>query len=420
MTGASKRRFTIEEKSRAKVHSSASRLITEESCLASLYLHIPFCEHKCIYCDFYSITPNDRPAEGRAFVKRFLAALDREIDLRASEEHFAQRIETIFFGGGTPSLLQPKEIASVLEKLRRCFHIDPKAEITLETNPGTVESAKLGDFRSVGINRLSIGIQSFHDDDLRFLSRIHTAEEAKACVNNAFAVGFENVSLDLIFALPSQSADRWKANLQQAVALNPTHLSCYSLIVEHNTPLARMVQAKQVMPLSVEEDAALYELTMEFLSSRGFEQYEVSNFAKPGFKSRHNSNYWNHVDYLGFGPSAHSFWREREAPFSARRWWNIANVIGYAERLERDRLPQAGEERLTREQLREEEIFLGLRSEGLDVAGFRKKYRRDILQEYGTYVAELIRQNFAILEGDRLRLTSKGYLLCDEICLAFR
>ncbi len=388
--------------------------------MASVYLHIPFCEHKCIYCDFYSIAPNDMPLEHRALVDRFLAALDREIDLRSSDKRFAQRIETIFFGGGTPSLLQPAEIAAILEKLHLSFDVDPAAEITLETNPGTVERAKLGDFRAVGINRLSIGIQSFHNDDLRFLSRIHTAEEAKACVKSAFDVGFENVSLDLIFALPAQSPDRWRANLQQAVALNPTHISCYSLIVEHNTPLARLVQAKQITPLSVEEDAALYELTMEFLSSRGYEQYEISNFAKPGFKSRHNSNYWNHADYLGFGPSAHSFWKEHDTPYAARRWWNIAHVVGYAERLQRGRLPQADEERLTQEQLREEEIFLGLRSEGIDVAGFRKKYRRDLLQEYGTYVAELIRQNLAILDGNRLRLTSRGYLLCDEICLAFR
>lgn len=376
--------------------------------MASLYLHIPFCEHKCLYCDFYSVAPNGEPAHFETLVDRFLEALEREIELRAREERFQVSYETVFFGGGTPSLLSPRQVESILSSLAQRFSIEPHAEITLETNPGTVDREKLQAFRSAGVNRLSIGIQSFHDDELRFLSRIHSAQQAKECVRTAYAAGFENVSFDLIFALPGQTLERWKSNLQQAMELAPHHLSTYSLIVEPNTPLQRLVEAKQVAPLSAEADAEMYEFTIDFLISHGYEQYEVSNFARPGFKSRHNSNYWNHKNYLGFGPSAHSFWQRR-------RWWNVSNVVEYAARLERGVIPVAGDEQLTLDQLRAEEIFLGLRSEGLDVAGFEKRYKTDLLSLHRQTVDHLLTSRLATLEANRLRLTSRGYPLCDEI-----
>lgn len=379
--------------------------------MASLYLHIPFCEHKCIYCDFYSVAPNGSREGYDALINRFLRSLKKEIRLRAEESQFQTTYETIFFGGGTPSLLEPSHIAEILDLLAGRFTVDGGAEITLETNPGTVDREKLTAFRAAGINRISIGIQSFHDDELKFLSRIHSAEQAGSCVRNAYNAGIKNVSFDLIFALPSQTLQRWKSNLEQAMELFPTHLSTYSLIVEPHTPLHRLVATKQVTPMSPEVDAAMYEFTMEFMARHGYEQYEVSNFARPGYKSRHNSNYWNHSNYLGFGPSAHSFW-------NGRRWWNVANVVEYAARLERNVLPVAGDERLTLNQLREEEIFLGLRSEGIDVAGFRKRYNSDLLDERRQAVEHLVRDRLAVLDGNRLRLTSKGYLLCDEICFS--
>jgi len=380
--------------------------------MASLYLHIPFCEHKCIYCDFYSVAPNGAPAHFEALVDRYVHALQREIELCAADERFAASYETVFFGGGTPSLLSPTQIERILNLLHRHFRIDATAEITLETNPGTVDLETLRAFRSLGINRLSMGIQSFHDDDLKFLSRIHTAEQAKECVRNASRAGFDNVSFDLIFALPSQTPERWESNLQQANELAPQHISAYSLIVEPNTQLHRMVQSKQVSPLSLEADAGLYETTIDFFTTQGYEQYEVSNFALPGFKSRHNSNYWNHSNYLGLGPSAHSFWGHR-------RWWNVANVVEYSTRLERNTLPVAGEERLSRGQLRDEELFLGLRSEGIDVAGFRKRHNSDLFTEHRQTVDELLRERYAVMRDDRFRLTSRGYLVCDEICASF-
>jgi oxygen-independent coproporphyrinogen III oxidase len=384
-----------------------------KSSLASLYLHIPFCEHKCIYCDFYSIAPKETEENYDNLVRRFLAALDQEIAQRGQDPTFQSSYETVFFGGGTPSLLSPDAIGAILNKLSRNFSISENAEITLETNPGTVDIKKLRDFKSAGINRVSFGIQSFHEKDLKFLTRIHDASQARDNVRNAFKAGFDNVSFDLIFALPGQTPESWKSNLVQALELEPTHISCYSLIVEPNTPLYRMVEAKQVTPLAVDEDADMYEETMSVLADAGFEQYEISNFAKPGFKCRHNTTYWNHGNYLSFGPSAHSFW-------NGKRWWNLSNVNGYAEALSKGSFPVAGEEILTSQQWLDETIYLGLRSEGIHLTAFERRFHKDLLKEFKSIVDGLLTDDLASIEENRLRLTSKGYLLCDEICRSFR
>jgi oxygen-independent coproporphyrinogen-3 oxidase len=386
--------------------------------MASLYLHIPFCEHKCIYCDFYSLAPAESGDTHTSLVNGFLSALETEIQLRADDNRFHEPIETIFFGGGTPSLLHPSEIEKILNLLASRFSIQTNTEITLETNPGTVDIQKLKAFSSAGVNRISMGIQSFFDDDLRFLTRIHTASEAKQCVGDAYAAGFNNVSFDLIFSLPGQSLMRWKSNLEQALELQPTHISCYSLIVEPETPLFNMVQAKQVTLLDADTDAELYEFTIDFLTSHGFEQYEVSNYAlpaalgKPSFKCRHNINYWNHSNYLSFGPSAHSFWKHE-------RWWNISNIAAYIEQLNKHILPLAGGEHLTETKLMEETIFLGLRSEGIDIEQFRQRFAHDLLKENSSIIDELIQQGRVRVDNGRLRLTAKGYLVCDEICQSF-
>jgi oxygen-independent coproporphyrinogen-3 oxidase len=381
--------------------------------MASIYLHIPFCEHKCLYCDFYSIAPAESHEDSSALTDSFLQALATEIDMRAQESREAAAYETIFFGGGTPSLLSPKQIEAILNQLAARFSISPDAEITLETNPGTVDREKLKAFRSAGINRLSIGVQSFHNDDLKFLTRIHSSEEAKQCVRDAQAEGFTNINLDLIFSLPHQTPERWLSNLEQAAALSPQHLSCYSLIVEPNTPLYRMVETKQVTLLDTEHDAALYEQTMEFFAAHGYEHYEVSNFALPGYTCRHNLNYWNHTNYLSFGPSAHSFWKDN-------RWWNISNIQTYLEKLKNNQFPVSGSEQLTREQLMDEAIFLGLRSNGIDMNKFQQHFGKDLRTSYASLIQSLMKDGLALLEQNRLRLTSKGYLLCDEICQMFR
>ncbi len=375
--------------------------------MAGLYLHIPFCEHKCIYCDFYSI-------ENLKVIDAYLNALDCEIGMyaeRAAGENFG----TIYFGGGTPSLLSPAQLGRILSRLYSRYSITPDAEITVETNPGTIDKQKLKEYRALGINRLSIGIQSFHEDELAFLTRIHSAREAKECVHVAHQVGFDNVSLDLIFALPNQSVRRWQANLYQAVELEPQHISAYSLIVERGTPLARMVAAKQVSPVPVEKDALMYETTMDLLAAEGYEHYEVSNYARPGYRSRHNSNYWNHTNYLAFGPSAHSFWSSLQAPES-RRWWNVANLRTYIEKLSRGAAPVAGDEILTGEQLLEEAIMLGLRSDGVDIDHLYEQFGLDFSKNLRFTIQELLEDGFAVMEGCRLRLTDRGYLVCDEVC----
>ena len=386
--------------------------------MASLYLHIPFCEHKCIYCDFYSVVPVESEISHRSLEGQFLSALKTEIEVRAEDQRFHGPYETIFFGGGTPSLLHPSEIEKILNLLSSRFAIQTNAEITLETNPGTVDKEKLRAFRSAGINRISMGIQSFHDEDLKFLTRIHTASEAKQCVRDCTAAGFENVSFDLIFSLPHQTLAKWKSNLEQAVELQPGHISCYSLIIEPETPLFHMVQLNQVTPIDSERDADLYEFTIDFLTSHGYEQYEVSNFAKPAaagkpnFKCRHNLNYWNHSHYLGFGPSAHSFWKDE-------RWWNISDLTAYIKQLGERTLPLAGGEHLTETQFMEEAIFLSLRSEGIDLEQFRRRFSRDLSTENVSIISELIQQGSARMESGRIRLTAKGYVLCDEICQTF-
>lgn len=367
---------------------------------AGLYLHIPFCEHKCIYCDFYSIENLDP-------VDDFLSALHAEIDLAASQEKFPA-FGTVFFGGGTPSLLSPSQVGTILDHLSRSFTFWPDPEITLETNPGTVNREKLRGYRDAGVNRLSFGVQSFFDDDLRFLTRIHSAAQARSVIALAREAGFANTSLDLIFALPHQTLARWEHNLRSAAELEPAHISAYSLIVEPSTPLFRMVRDKIVSPLPLETEAAMYEFTMEFLGARGYEHYEVSNFAKPGFRSRHNSSYWDGSPYLGLGPSAHSF-------LPPRRWWNSPSISTYITKIRNGQRPVGGEEILTPGQQLDEAIMLGLRSNGVNLSRLKADHGVDLLRSGQEIIGRLVAGRIAVLHDDTLRLTDKGFLLCDSI-----
>ncbi|MFA6455818.1 MAG: coproporphyrinogen-III oxidase family protein, partial [Bacteroidota bacterium] len=269
------------------------------------------------------------------------------------------------------------------------------------------------EFRAAGFNRISFGIQSFHDDDLKFLTRIHTAAEAERAVESAYRAGFDNVSCDLIFALPGQTPERWKENLCRAVALQPKHISAYALIVEDQTPLATMVKNKLVAPLPDEEDAALYEITIDTLTSNGFQQYEVSNFAKPGFRSRHNFNYWNHTDYIGFGPSAHSFCKDSSS--SGKRWWNVRSIQSYCDAFERNEFPEAGSESVDRKKFFTEEIFLGLRSTGIDLKKLYSLYGEDVFSVRRQIIEEMEREGLLSRQNNVISLTSRGYAVCDEI-----
>jgi oxygen-independent coproporphyrinogen III oxidase len=378
--------------------------------MASIYLHIPYCERKCIYCDFYSI-------ENMSSMEHFLASLKKEIAMRAEEYSSKETIGTIFFGGGTPSLLSPHVFDEILTLLHRLYTIEPNAEITCESNPGTVEQQKLKDFRSVGFNRISIGIQSFYEDDLDFLSRIHSAVEAESAVANAYRAGFENVNCDLIFALPKQTPERWRENLRRAMRLQPKHISAYALIVEDQTPLATMVKDKLVHPLPDNEDAEMYRIAIETLCENGYEQYEVSNFALPGYECRHNINYWNHSNYISFGPSAHSFWKD--TPVTGKRWWNVRSVQSYCSDIDAGTFPVAGEEVIDVKKMFNEEIFLGFRSRGIDLKKIKKLFGKDIGEKQKMLLHDLEKEKMILRSNDCISLTPHGYMICDEIAEKF-
>jgi putative oxygen-independent coproporphyrinogen III oxidase len=368
---------------------------------AALYIHIPFCQHKCIYCDFYSIITKDN-------FDNFLSAVKKEIkyySLNYSDDHI---FKSVFFGGGTPSLMPVKFISDILETLGKCYTISEDAEITLETNPGTVDKKKLIDFRAAGINRLSVGIQSFDEKDLKFLTRIHTKAEALNTIFNAKEAGFGNINLDLIFNLPNQSKGKWLKNMEQAVQLPVTHISAYSLILEQGTILNKMVLDGIVKIEDADYDAELYELTISFLSAHGFNQYEVSNFSKTGCECRHNLAYWQYKNYLGFGPSAHSF-------VNGKRWWNFSSLKKYISEIEANETAVASMENLSGAESLDEFVMLSLRSKGLDTKIFSSMFGSLWLNKNERYFNKLIGKGLMIKNGCIYSLTSKGYAVCDEI-----
>lgn len=367
----------------------------------ALYIHIPFCDHKCIYCDFYSIITTDN------FIP-FLNSLKKEIDHYAGIYSTDRNYISIYFGGGTPSLMEPSYVSEIINYLHKKFQIESDAEITLETNPGTVDKHKLKEFLDAGINRISIGIQSFHNDELRFLTRIHDSETAINTVLNAKDTGFENVSLDLIFNLPGQTKEKWAENLRKAVSLPITHLSAYSLILERGTILNKMVLDKKVILQDDDYDADLYEYTIDFLEDKNFLQYEVSNFCLPGYECIHNNAYWNYTDYLSFGTSAHSF-------MDGKRWWNFSSLKRYIDEIRINHKAAAAFEIVAREKQLNEYVMLALRSSGLNLASLREKFDGHWINEKKEFLEQLKNNNLLNIEDGLVRLTKKGYALCDEI-----
>jgi len=368
------------------------------------YIHIPFCDHKCIYCDFYSIITSDN-------IQSFLKALKKEIAHYAEKYSEGREFISIYFGGGTPSLMDPEYLFEVIQKVKDNFIVRNDAEITMETNPGTVSLQKMKTFRDIGINRISIGIQSFDNKELKFLTRIHNSETAIQTVNDAAAAGFENISLDLIFNLPGQTKKKWIKNLEQAIKLPIKHISAYSLILERGTILNKMVLDGKVKIRDEDYDAELYQTTIEFLTSNGFYQYEVSNFAKPGFECVHNNAYWHYTDYFGFGTSAHSF-------INSQRWWNFSSLKMYNGKVEKSGNAVAGSEAISTENAVNEYIMLELRSSGLNLKKFENRFGSEIeewLKNKYPYFELLKNQNFVTMDESVIKLTAKGYAICDEI-----
>lgn len=371
----------------------------------AIYIHIPFCDHKCIYCDFYSITKTEN-------VSPFINAIKKEI-LNNFSYIDGNEITSIFFGGGTPSLLQPNQISEIIQVFFQNYNVSKNAEITLETNPGTVDLEKLKEFKNVGINRLSIGVQSFNNEELKFLTRIHDRDLAIETINNGNKAGFENINLDLIFNLPKQTREIWESNLATAIKLPITHISTYSLILERGTILNKLVIDKKVEMNDEDFDASLYESTIKYLQQNNFNQYEVSNFCKNGLECEHNLAYWQHKNYIGFGPSAHSF-------FENKRWWNFSGVKQYINKIEESGSAFCGEEILSKDQLLDEYVMLALRSKGLDLKLLENIHRSDWLSRNQAYLDELIKNKFIIERENFIKFTTKGYILCDEILLKFK
>jgi oxygen-independent coproporphyrinogen-3 oxidase len=341
-----------------------------------------------------------------------LHSLKKEIEFYASQYARDRKIISIFFGGGTPSLMQPDYISEIIQSIKKNFHLNDNAEITLETNPGTVDKKKLIDFRESGINRISIGIQSFNDEELKFLTRIHDSKIAISTVNECKECGFDNINIDLIFNLPKQTKEIWRSNLIEAVNLPVNHISAYSLILEHGTILNKMVLDGKVKLQDDDYDADLYEFTIDFLTAHGFAQYEVSNFAQPGFECIHNNTYWHHGDYLGFGTSAHSF-------AGGKRWWNCSSVKYYNSMIAKNNNAVINQEQLSKNELLEEFVMLSLRSNGLNLLELETKYGNQWYNRNKAFVLKLLDERFLFKVDNRIKLTAKGYAVCDEILAKF-
>jgi len=371
----------------------------------AVYIHIPFCEHKCIYCDFYSIITKDN-------VAAFLHSLKKEISYYADLHASGRIISSIYFGGGTPSLMSPAYIQDIIELVDTKFIIADDIEVTLETNPGTVERTKLKEFKEIGINRLSIGIQSFDEDELKFLTRIHNKQTAIDTVFQAKEAGFENISIDLIFNLPGQTKALWMNNLETALTIPINHISTYSLILERGTILNKMVLDGKVKIQSAEGgeeyDADLYEKTIDYLTDNSFYQYEVSNFAKQSYECRHNNSYWHYKDYFGFGTSAHSF-------IDGKRSWNFSSLKKYISEIEQHNFAIAGSEKPGSEQRLNEYVMLALRSQGIIIGEMNRIFGSKWLSEKNDYLTKLENKSFLTKKNGLIKLTKTGYAVCDEI-----
>ena len=375
---------------------------------SGLYLHLPFCSAICPYCDFSVLTGGE---ERRA---RFVEALRREIALWA-ERRFAdgEAFDSIYLGGGTPSLLLGEQLAAILDEVRARMPVAAEARLSMEANPEDVSPASLAGWRALGVDTLTLGVQSFRDEALRFLGRRHTGEEALRAVEAALGAGFAVVGVDLIYGLPDQTAADWEHDLDAAAALAPQHLSCYQLTVHAGTPFGFRQQRGELREMPEPGQAALFRLTHERLAESGYSAYEVSNFAlAPEHESRHNRKYWSHAPYLGLGPSAHSF-------DGGRRWWNHRKVGPWQAAIDAGALPVEGEETLGTRELALEHLMLGLRTrEGADLARLRG-LGVDLVAGNGPLLDRLASEDLLRIEGEHLVPTLAGWAVADGLAAAF-
>ncbi len=387
---------------------SAFAIIHPHMTRAGIYLHIPFCRSRCSYCDFAT------GAYDSALATRYVAALAREIADFARPDGAPDDVDTIYFGGGTPSLLAPAHIARIIEAVRARFRVTDDAEATLELNPGTVTPEGLREFRAAGVNRASFGLQTFDDRALRQLGRVHTAADARRTFADLHDAGFANISFDLIAGLPGQTLADWSHNLDEALQLRPAHLSLYLLEVHEGTPLADQLRRGMWPQPDADVAAEMYQLLLERTHDAGYEHYEISNFCRPGYESRHNLKYWTNAPYYGFGSSAHSYDGERV------RWSNERDAARYVELIGTTGSAVVETIALNEHEAGAEALFLGLRlMRGVDLNNHRRRFNADVRRDHADDLARFNDAGLIELDADTLRLTRSGALLSNEVFAAF-
>ena len=368
---------------------------------SGIYIHVPFCLSKCRYCNFFSVTKLD-------LLDEFASAVCQETTMASQQVPLP---DTLYFGGGTPSLLPQHLLARIMGQIDLIWGLAECTEITLECNPATVDLEQLRCLKQLGVNRLNIGIQSFNADNLTFLGRRHTASQAVSIVHSARRAGFTNIGIDLIYGLPHQNMTQWEHDLTTAVDMNPEHLSCYILTYEPGTPLQRALISGRCSGLDDASIADMFRLTHTLLASAGFDHYEISNFSKKGFRSVHNTKYWNFNSYLGFGPAAHSYLSHTQ-----QRWWNHDSIERYLTCIQEGKPPLCAQEKLDSEQRVIEVVFLGLRqSKGLAFQGLSDQFGSEMAQKLKTAIHPWMNSGHVIVTDRSCCLTVEGMLVSDRI-----
>lgn len=371
-----------------------------------LYIHVPFCLQKCHYCDFVSY-PYDRQ-----HALAYVTALEQEMR-HYGQKLAGQTVSTVFIGGGTPTVLPEELLTKLLLACQRHFVWENNGEVTVEANPGTVDQSKLHSLKQLGVNRLSLGVQACQQPLLKLLGRIHNYRQAQQAMETARQVGFTNISLDLIFALPGQGLADWRQSLKLVTQWQPEHLSCYSLQLEEGTPLAQAVQQGKLAPCPEEQELAMYYEAIGYLTSHGYQHYEISNFARPGYRSRHNLSYWQNEHYIGLGPAAHSHYR-------GQRWANTAGLEDYVQQLARGRLPVCEQTSLTKLDSMIETMFMGLRLlEGVNLHRFYQRFGQSVNAVWPKQIDKLVTDGLLEMSDSHIRLTAKGLPIANTVFAEF-
>ena len=374
--------------------------------MAAAYLHIPFCEHICFYCDFNKVFLEGQP------VDEYVDALVKEMQL-SKQLHPQEEISTFYIGGGTPTTLNERQLEKLLNGIRSTYSLPKGAEFTMEANPESISFEKLKIMRDYGVNRLSMGVQSFNNDILKKIGRIHTAEQVYTSVTDARRAGFENMSIDLIFRLPNQTMADFEDSLKKALELDLPHYSIYALILENKTVFYNLMRQGKLPLPSEDTEADMYALAIETMSKNGRNQYEISNFALPGYESQHNLTYWKNESYFGFGAGAHGY-------IDGIRYHNHGPIQQYLAPLRENNLPIIRQQQLSKNEQMEEEMILGLRTmEGVSQQHFAEKFQTSLLDQYASVISDLVTEGLLMLDGDRIRLTQRGVFLGNEVFRSF-